>query len=154
MHKSLSRNPRVVIGIALAFALAACHKTETRPQPQPSPATPSIAPKPVHVSKPKPAPAKPATAPKAATAHIPMVASEKNTIAAPTGIDECDDYLGNYKACHSVLGTQFTDIDAQLTTLRSSILDTARDQGVDAAKAKCEALVKQRDETLNGRSCK
>jgi hypothetical protein len=74
-------------------------------------------------------------------------------LAAPTGIAECDDYLGNYKACHIVLATPFSNIDTQLAELRTNILNTVRDQGTEAARAKCVALVKQRDEALNGRSC-
>jgi hypothetical protein len=147
-------HPRLLLAAALTIALGACTQHETRP---PSASTTA---KPAHVTKAKPAPAKPtpakaAAAPKATTTTSgAMAAADKNLIDATTGIAECDDYLGNYKACHAVLGTQFTNIDAQLATLRASILDTARDQGVDAAKTKCLALVQQRDEALSGRNCK
>lgn len=160
MHNTLpALHTRLLLVAALTIALGACTQHETRPPSASTTARPAhvarAKPAPAKPVPAKPAPAKPAAAPKAAsTTSGAMATADKNLIDATTGIAECDDYLGNYKACHAVLGTPFTNIDAQLATLRASILDTARDQGVDAAKTKCVALVKQRDEALNGRSCK
>lgn len=155
MHSTFSVcHSRLLLVAAITIALGACAQHETR-APKASVSTTSTAPKPAHATKAKPTPATPSPAPKAAaTTSGPMTAPDQNQLNAPTGIAECDDYLGNYKACHMVLATPFTDIDAQLTKVRTNILDTARDKGMEAARAKCIALVQQRDETLNGRSCK
>jgi hypothetical protein len=151
MHSTLAiRNSRIALAVALAITLGACAtKHETRPSQEPV-STTKAAPKPVHVTKAKPS----AEAKGTAATDAAMAKPHMNMLAAPTGIAECDDYLGNYKACHAVLGTPFTNIDTQLAELRTSILDTVSSQGTEAARAKCVALVKQRDDALAGRSCK
>ena len=144
-----ARNSRIALAVTLAITLGACTQHATHPSQAPM-STSSAPPKPAHVAKTRPAQvAKPAAVPQAA-----MATNDKNMLDAPTGIAECDDYLGNYKACHAVLGTQFTNIDTQLTELRTNILDAARDKGMEAARAKCISLVQQRDVELKGRSCK
>ena len=149
-----ARNSRIALAITLAITLGACAKHDMHPSPAPR-STSNATPKSVHVAKARHEPAiMPAAAPQAPMTKAPMAATDKNMLDAPTGIAECDDYLGNYRACHAVLGTQFTNIDAQLTELRTNILDAARDKGMQAARAKCIALVQQRDEALKGRSCK
>ena len=148
------RHSSLLLAAALTIALGACAKHEVRPSKAPVSTTNTV-PKPVHTMKARPAPMKPAAAPKAAvTTSGAMTASDQNVLDAPTGIAECDDYLGNYKACHAVLGTQFTNIDTQLTELRTNILDAARDKGMEAARGKCISLIQQRDVELKGRSCK
>jgi hypothetical protein len=149
MHSTLAaRNSRIALAVALAITLGACAKHETHPTQAPTSTTSRAAPKPAHVARAKPASAAPMAATDAA-----MATPHLNMLAAPTGIAECDDYLGNYKACHIVLATPFTDVDTQLAELRTNILNTVRDQGTEAARAKCVALVKQRNEALNGRNC-
>jgi hypothetical protein len=140
------RQSHLLVAAALSIALGACAQHEARPVHTSSSTTNSA--KPAHTAKSKPTPAKAAPAPKAAAGP------DTNLIDAPTGIADCDDYLAHFKACHAVLGTKFNDIDAQLTIARASILDTGRDKGMDAAKAKCAVLVKQRDAALMGRTCK
>ena len=140
----------LLVAAALSIALGACAQHEARPMHTSASTTSSTSSntRTAHTAKSKPTPARAALAPKAASKP------DTNLIDAPTGIADCDDLLANFKACHAVLGTKFNDIDVQLTIVRASILDTARDKGMDAAKAKCAVLVKQRDAALMGRTCK
>lgn len=154
MHDTFAiRHSRLLLAVALSIALGACAKHETRAPVS----TTSTAPRPAHVVKAKPAPSKHVAATTAGTmtpGAAPAAGPDLNFVNEPTGIAECDDYLGNYSACHAVLGTAFTDPYTQLAKMRASILDTARDKGVDAARSKCVALVQQRDVELHGRRCK
>jgi hypothetical protein len=140
------RQSHLLVAAALSIALGACAQHEARPVHTSTSTTSST--RTAHTAKIKSTPAKAIPAPK------PVAAPDTNLIDAPTGIADCDDYLAHFKACHAVLGTKFNDIDAQLTIARATVLDTARDKGMDAAKDKCAVLVKQRDAALMGRTCK
>jgi len=136
----MNRHPLRIAMLALATAIAAgCAGNETRDDD-----TASVSQEePISVARDEPT-------------HI----ERGTTIVTPAagelvGVPACDDFLASYRACHAVIGAYAPDVLVKrYDELRTTLVSQSHDPELSPTlEARCNGLIAQRDEALDGRAC-